>query len=289
MAASLSERPYSKVNRVPSDGTVLYLAYGSNMCAQTFQDRRNILPLAAVNVVVPELELTFDLPGVPYLEPCFANCKWRDVDQDEFVDAAADAEEKQDSKALIGVVYEIRPEGYQHVIATEGPTYTDVVVNCNILLPPGSASTSADNFPKQLKAHTLLAPASVTRKHPPGKPAQPTARYLRLLRNGATEHNLPGEWQQYLQSLQPYQVTTRRQLLGRILLVGLLAPAVFSIFGLRRLTRYIFGETPPLVLSISTKIFRGIWIMYDSVFKKLFGDGERTRDQSSDGMKAKII
>ncbi|KAL8636113.1 MAG: hypothetical protein Q9228_006458, partial [Teloschistes exilis] len=43
--------------------TYLYLAYGSNLAASTFQGARGIRPLAALNVVVPELVLTFDLPG----------------------------------------------------------------------------------------------------------------------------------------------------------------------------------------------------------------------------------
>ncbi|KAI4240334.1 MAG: hypothetical protein LQ352_007654, partial [Teloschistes flavicans] len=35
--------------------TYLYLAYGSNLAASTFQGTRGIRPLAALNVVVPEL------------------------------------------------------------------------------------------------------------------------------------------------------------------------------------------------------------------------------------------
>ena len=62
-------------------GTVLYLAYGSNLCAETFQGKRGIKPLAAVNVVVPSLQMTFDLPGIPYAEPCFANTRYRNADE----------------------------------------------------------------------------------------------------------------------------------------------------------------------------------------------------------------
>ena len=31
-----------------------------------------------MGVFVPELRLTFDLPGIPYAEPCFAGTQYRD-------------------------------------------------------------------------------------------------------------------------------------------------------------------------------------------------------------------
>src|SRR5262245_9154043 len=42
--------------------SVLYLAYGSNLCNETFRGVRGIKPLSQINVVVPSLRLTFDLP-----------------------------------------------------------------------------------------------------------------------------------------------------------------------------------------------------------------------------------
>ncbi|KAI5927562.1 hypothetical protein F4810DRAFT_270295 [Camillea tinctor] len=60
-------------------GTVLYLAYGSNLCAETFLGMRGIRPLSQVNVSAPAFDLTFDLPGLPYQEPCFANTTPRKI------------------------------------------------------------------------------------------------------------------------------------------------------------------------------------------------------------------
>lgn len=59
--------------------TVLYLGHDSNMSAETFMGVRRTRPLFQVNVSVPALRLTFDLPGVPYREPCFANVAFRQV------------------------------------------------------------------------------------------------------------------------------------------------------------------------------------------------------------------
>src|SRR5271154_3155403 len=84
--ASLAEKPLNLQQLLDSisDGasesqTVLYLGYGSNLGAETFRGKRNIKPLSQVNVVVPELSLTFDLPGIPYSEPCIGNVRYRDV------------------------------------------------------------------------------------------------------------------------------------------------------------------------------------------------------------------
>lgn len=52
-----------------------YLAYGSNLNSKVFRGRRGIRPHAARPVLAPGLQLAFDLPGVPYLEPRFANCR----------------------------------------------------------------------------------------------------------------------------------------------------------------------------------------------------------------------
>jgi hypothetical protein len=51
-----------------TEKTILYLAYGSNLSSETFRKTRGIVPISQVNVLVPDLTLTFDLPGVPYLE-----------------------------------------------------------------------------------------------------------------------------------------------------------------------------------------------------------------------------
>ena len=191
--------------------TILYLAYGSNLCHKTFQGRRGIRPLAQVNVVVPELKLTFDLPGIPYSEPCFANTARRDPSESpseslsepppesmpESPDVAPSktnshlsASEKDPllpmngapnshkpkrdyhkdrwHKGLVGVVYEVTPMDYAHIIATEGggSSYTDILVTCFVLPPSSTVPAHPDG--KSFRAHTLFSPAS---KKPRNAPA----------------------------------------------------------------------------------------------------------------------
>ncbi|KAI5308121.1 hypothetical protein KEM55_006518, partial [Ascosphaera atra] len=143
--------------RTDEDKTVLYLAYGSNMCAEKFREARGINPLSEMNVMVPELKLTFDMPGVPYLEPCFASTQFRDPERDEgkkkengegdaggevngekeketdqLLDSDAKATKDAWNKPLVGVAYEVTMSDYAQIIATEGAgsAYEDIVVNC---------------------------------------------------------------------------------------------------------------------------------------------------------------
>ena len=145
-------------------GTVLYLAYGSNLCDETFKGKRGIRPLSSINVQVPSLRLTFDLPGLPYTEPCFANSGLRETADhpSDSTSNAARADEKTHllqkaphkepyrkdrwHKGLIGVVYECTPEDYAHIIATEGggASYHDILVDCH----PFASSDPSDPVPQ---------------------------------------------------------------------------------------------------------------------------------------------
>ncbi|KAJ5623900.1 hypothetical protein N7510_000209 [Penicillium lagena] len=166
--------------------TVLYLAYGSNLASKTFRGARGIKPLSQINVLVPELRLTFDLPGIPYAEPCFAGTQFRDPEEADVsaeaedeawyvldkssvsekapLMAAAEAHRNRWHKPLVGVVYEVTLADYAKIIATEGGGrgYRDVVVNCHAF--PESYKP-ADPVPEHpgtpaFKVHTLLSPAA---------------------------------------------------------------------------------------------------------------------------------
>lgn len=182
---------------VAAEETVLYLAYGSNMAEKTFRGMRGIKPLSNINVLVPELRLTFDLPGVPYIEPCFAGTQFRDPDAPSEQNTECDEEEEdgvlvEDSdymsekaplmaesqrsdeksgyhktrwhKPLVGVVYEVTVTDFAKIIATEGGGrgYRDVVVDC---YPFAEDYKPTDPVPEHpgtgaFKVHTLLSPAA---------------------------------------------------------------------------------------------------------------------------------
>ena len=263
--------------------TVLYLAYGSNLCDETFRRARGIRPLSQVNVLVPSLKLTFDLPGIPYQEPCFANTALRVPD-------AQDYHKDRWHKGLVGVVYEVTVADYAHIIATEGggSAYDDILVDCYVLPPAATVPTLPDSKP--FKAHTLFAPIidnddqprtkdRVTRPDP--SYAQPSARYLKLITDGAAECNLPNEYQEYLHNIRTYTITTKKQEMGKAIFLGIWMPFVMFIFAMGRKLQDKKGRSPWWLAKLSAMIFAGMWVSYDSVFKKTFGDGERTIGDST--------
>ncbi|KAI9814807.1 MAG: hypothetical protein M1827_003073 [Pycnora praestabilis] len=309
---SLRETPFeletllngSSSSAITSRSTVLYLAYGSNLSAETFQGRRGIKPLAQVNVVVPQLKMTFDLPGIPYLEPCFANTRY--LHETPALSITSSNAEKapllsnpgspgyhkdQWKKGLVGVVYEVTMEDYAHIIETEGggAAYQDVLINC-YPLPPGIDTVPEYPDSKPFFAHTLYAPTLPST--PPGQPppktggrferpdpsyAQPSARYLKLITDGANEHGFPQEYKDYLFNLRPYTITQAKQRMGLFIFATFWLPMITFIF---RTAPQLFpnqnGRSPAWLVELSGAVFRGAWASYDEFFRKLFGDGERT-------------
>ncbi|KAJ5267657.1 hypothetical protein N7478_010465 [Penicillium angulare] len=323
--------------------TVLYLAYGSNMAAQTFLGMRGIKPISKIPALIPELYLTFDLPGLPYAEPCFAGTNYRDPDSlpDQSSESEYDTEEDMSlvteseflsekaplvqskalrssesqqkwNKPLIGVVYEVTLKDYAKIIATEGGGrgYRDVVVDC---FPFAEDYTSTNPVPyhpstQPFKAHTLLSPAaddarkrtqaaktgessvSSTRScaisstfgdvgvhmRPDPEYAQPSARYLGLLIKGTEEHDLPVSYREYLSHVRPYEVTTTRQKIGKWIFLISWGPAILMTLQISKRFAGPDGRSPPWVISSANLLFAGMWNSYDYIFKRVFGDGERT-------------
>ncbi|OIW34377.1 hypothetical protein CONLIGDRAFT_2201 [Coniochaeta ligniaria NRRL 30616] len=340
--------------------SVLYLAYGSNLCAKTFLGTRGIRPLSQINVSAPSLRLVFDLPGLPYAEPCFANAAPRKIPklpdppklppdlprppfdpptpssvknegEHEQRSMPAGGDDPVWSKGMVGVVYEVTPEDFAKIVATEGggASYADILVPCLPVPPRMGVPEKPDwpGLPKMFVAHTLCAPRM---PGVPGKPgeggedrdgngngdggdgddgkwkmpgwmrrlvrrlvvpvrrpdqeyAQPSARYLKLIRDGAREHELPDEYQRYLAELKPYTITRLSQRIGLVLLVLLFGlPFLFAGVG-GRVFADESGRVPRWLAVYMTVLLNLIWMVYDNVFKPVFGDGERTEETSGAG------
>ncbi|KAI4131327.1 MAG: hypothetical protein LQ338_001282 [Usnochroma carphineum] len=287
-----------------TDQTYLYLAYGSNLAASTFRGVRGIRPLAALNVVVPELVMTFDLAGVPYTEPCFANTAYRSPSPSPSSPQPSSTKTPSEKfplllptnnanpswpKGLVGVVYEVTPSDYAHIIATEGggASYHDVLVTCHPL-PPATTTVPAHPTTPPFKAHTLYSPISPPGSKPPkdgsggrfSRPdpeyAQPSRRYLDLIRTGAEEHDIPREYREYLDELQPYTITTQGQRWGRFVFSVTWLPVIRAVLALNRVFSDEQGRSPRWLVSLLGVVFVGVWASYDGWMKGVFGDGERT-------------
>lgn len=347
--------PSTSLSTQTQPSSILYLAYGSNLCAETFLGVRGIRPLSQINVTAPSLRLTFDLPGIPYREPCFANTALRKIpsppkmppggpDLPDWPPAPHTGSYPGDptwSKGLIGVVYEVTQEDYAKILATEGggASYADILTPCFPLPARMGVPEKPDypELPKMFLAHTLFAPRvpsklpgdrddgktseyvrvggnsdgnrkvgdgddddtddglwekmpawlkrlflPVTR--PDGTYAQPSARYLKLIRDGAREHELPDEYQAYLARLQPYTITTFCQKMGMVLFLLLWALPFAVIFFGGRMLADEDGRVPRWVAMLMALVSNLVWLSYDWVFKPVFGDGERTLDEERKGL-----
>jgi len=309
---SLTERPFdleaespAAIGEVGGDSkqpdSILYLAYGSNLSAETFKGKRGIRPLSAVNVVVPELVMTFDLAGLPYIEPCFANTKYRNIDTPSpsekstlLSDQPPEYHKNRWRKGLVGVVYEVTREDYAHIIATEGggASYQDVLVDCYELSPKEDIVPEHPTS-ESFKAHTLYSPVFPPGKKPPkeggrfSRPdpdyAQASARYLKLITDGADEHALPSEYKSYLHQLRSYTMTTQSQKVGAFVFAMIWLPFISLVFGLNNQFADKHGRAPKWLVAVTGAIFKAMWASYDEFFYKIFGDGERTTYGDKDG------
>lgn len=330
-----------------------------------------------MNVSVPTLRLTFDLPGIAYKEPCFANVAPRKIpappklppglpdppeipqpppgygfppravssrrrrnDDDDTLAGGTAHGDPQWNNGLIGVVYEVTAEDYATIVRTEGggASYKDILVPCIAIpsRPPGVPERPpVPGLPKPFWAHTLYAPRIPTQPgdddgddqpdrkvfgnedddddddgddgdcespidkvkdwwkklllspiRPDPEYAQPSARYLKLIVDGAAEHDLPVEYQRWLGSLQPYTITSRLQALGQFLFLAFVTPVMLLYFALGNFLADENGQTPVWFALTMETYFHLSWGAYDGWFKPIFGDGERTIDED-DGEDAK--
>jgi hypothetical protein len=109
-------------------GSRIYFAYGSNVNTKTMTGVRGINPSAAYPTVLPNYKLSFNVPGLPYVEPGFASVKRVDgvsgsTDRDTDTDtAAADADDDDLSKygrEVHGVAYVVTDEEWRYILRTE--------------------------------------------------------------------------------------------------------------------------------------------------------------------------
>jgi hypothetical protein len=213
-------------------------------------------------------------------------------------------------KPLVGVVYEVTLADYAIIIATEGGGrgYRDVVVDCHTFSESYKPTDPVPNHPDTppFKAHTLFSPAadealrkanaiksghSVTHSsrpttwllgdigphmRPDGEYAQPSARYLNLLMTGAAENELPLSYREYLAQIRPYRITTTRQKIGRGIFLALWGPPILSLLAMSKAFASTDGRSPAWLVTLGNVLFAVMWNTYDHVFKPVFGDGERT-------------
>lgn len=127
------------------------------MSSQVVRERRRVSPTRAEAARVDGYRLVFDDGGVPLIEPAFASIR---------EDAGA---------SVWGVLYHLPRDQFASLDRFESPNYRLVEV----------AAAGVDTG-----LHTAVA--YVTKRPTAGR--RPSQRYIRLLCEGALEHNLPEDY-----------------------------------------------------------------------------------------------
>lgn len=187
---------------------VYNFAYGSNMCPKILSGRRKIHPLESIPGVLEGWQLTFDLRGIPGVEPCFGNIK------------------ENPQSEIHGVLHKMTNTDFKRLLATEG----------------GSGVDENGYIPYKVNIHaydgrTIEAYALVVRQTSPSillHHALPSARYVGLLRRGAAHHKIHPLYIEYLQSLPSIERNKPLVVLvvfETLALVGLLSPVWIPVVG----------------------------------------------------------
>lgn len=141
----------------PPESNVWYLAYGSNVYKEKFIHDRGIVPLSALTVTVPGWVLAMDSAGFPYSDPSFGS-----------ISPAGTVHEK--AMQVVGTAYELTPDMYAKVLASEGGgiAYAEVEIRAEPLPPDGP--TGAEDTGATIAMRTLV---TVMRRE-----ARPSTRYM---------------------------------------------------------------------------------------------------------------
>lgn len=71
--------------------------------------------------------------------------------------------------------------------------------------------------------------------------------------------------------------------MGRFVLMMTWLPVLRLVFGLSKVFGDEHGKNPPWLVRLQGSVFGGIWATYDGWMRGVFGDGERTIEDSGAG------
>ncbi len=140
-----------------------YFAFGANMSTRVVRERRGVRVYASEAAALSGFRLVFDQRGIPFLEPAFAS-----------VVPSPDS-------VVHGVLYTLEPDSFIKLDRVEGSPY-----RLRSLRVEG------------IELGAVSAAVYQTRR--PGPERRPSARYLKLLCEGAREHGLPGHYVRALEA-----------------------------------------------------------------------------------------
>ncbi|KAI4908886.1 hypothetical protein J4E90_008623 [Alternaria incomplexa] len=207
-----------------TNNVVWYFAYGSNMSSSKFTGSRGIHPIKIARARIPGWTLTTEIPGTPYSEPAYTSIR------------PITGTDDPKTREVLGVAYLITDEQYVHLVASEGGgiAYADIAVPA---LPVTSQDERATG--KKFVVRTL---GTILRRSPG---SSPSARYMKLLTDGATDAELPEEYCQYLCHIPKYEPPQDlRRKIGAMLFLAFWHPVMLLVERMALLSLGPDGNAP---------------------------------------------
>ncbi|KAL1846608.1 hypothetical protein Daus18300_014199 [Diaporthe australafricana] len=238
------------------DADIWYLAYGSNLSTKKFIHDRGINPISSVSVTVLGWTLSMDSAGVPYSEPAFASILPIHTSGSEKV------------VQLIGTAYQLSPEMYKKVLASEGGgiAYTEVEVQAEVLKDD---EDSARSLLGKLAVRSLVT--VLQRK------ARPSVRYMALLRTGAAEADMPLSYQRFLAAFPVFRPSERLvPKIGASLFLAFWIPIMMVMERITKasLRKTDTGNAPMWVISLVRLVVFVMWGYHDFIHAPIWGRGD---------------
>eukprot|EP00834_Sanchytrium_tribonematis_P001973 NODE_53_length_30760_cov_1.203712.p14 type:complete len:231 gc:universal NODE_53_length_30760_cov_1.203712:27301-27993(+) len=224
---------------------VWYLAYGSNMNKDILIGRRKINPTDSRNVIIHDYQLSFNVPGIPFIEPSFASILPRK------------------GCLLHGVAFEISEKDFLKIQHSEGGqgirgiSYQPIEIEAE----------SYDG--KKFVVRTLYYSCSI---FPNIKEFHPSKRYLNLIIEGAKQNKLDSHYLQMLENLEYYETNDLYGNMAKYLFAIpslSLAPFLLSYFILAKYFHYRVNT----LIFVAHYIQYFLYLFHDLIFSKIFPSG----------------
>lgn len=194
------QRPKLVTDAIENDQPIYYFGLGSNMSRKKIENRGingtkiEIQKMEAA--VVPNYRLSFNMRGIPPIEPGMGSL--------EPIDSGSKSLLTYDRGECHGALIRLTPDNYEKVMRSEGvglgksdQGYEEIIVDA---IPYGKSQKQS------VKAVALRARDHVRLNYDP----RPSVRYMTILKEGAKELGLLPCYQEFLQK-HPVQILTRWQ------------------------------------------------------------------------------
>ncbi|KAF2831118.1 hypothetical protein CC86DRAFT_282137, partial [Ophiobolus disseminans] len=222
-----------------------YFAYGSNMYATVFLERRGICLLKSLRACLETWCLCFNVLFLPYRDPGMASLRERTGDCDGI--------------SVHGVALLLSAADFIKLIISEGASVAYKVVD---------ATAHPLNGAEQFEVRTLVARQMYRFQ----SSRCPSERYMGSLAKGESEQKLPPWYQNHLSNIRVFRASdSKRWKLGRWLFETQWQPITSLVARGTRRFKDEAGNVSAWYLLMFDILLYSMWTQHDMVFAPIFG------------------